>query len=62
MYSKTVVRQSKYIGGNPDQTDTDNITNYFDTPKYVIDVLGGPCQRHTDRCLPESRNYRQRYA
>ena len=22
----------------PDQTSTDNSTNYYDTPKYVVDV------------------------
>ena len=25
----------------PDQANTDNSTNYCDTPKYVVDVLGG---------------------
>ena len=26
--------------GEPDQRNTDNSTNYYDTPKYVVDVLG----------------------
>ena len=42
----------------PDQTNTDNITNYYDAPKYVVDVLGGAVSK-TYRCLPESRNRRQ---
>ena len=41
----------------PDQTRTDNSTNYYDTPKYVVDVLGGVVSKTYIR-LPESRNYR----
>ena len=32
----------------PDQANTDNSTNYYDTPKCLVDVLGVPCQRHSD--------------
>ena len=42
----------------PDQTNTDNSTNYYDTPKYVVDVLKGVVSK-TYRRLPESRNYRR---
>ena len=41
----------------PDKKNTDNITNYYDTPKYVVDVLGGAVS-NTYRRLPESRNHR----
>ena len=45
------------IGGDPNQrnTDKDNSTNYYDTPKYVVDVFGGAVSK-TYRHLPESRN------
>ena len=43
----------------PDQRNTDNITNYYDTPKYVVDILGGAVSK-TYRRLSESRNHRQR--
>ena len=32
----------------PDETNTDNNTNYYDTPKYAVDVLEEPCHRLTD--------------
>ena len=42
--------------GEPYQTKIDNnSTNYYDTPKYVIDVLGGAVSETYIR-LPESRN------
>ena len=34
--------------GEPDQTYAVSSVNYYDTPRYVVDVLGEPCQRHTD--------------
>ena len=40
-----------------DQTNADNITNYYDTPKLVVDVLGRAVSK-TYRRLPESRNFR----
>ena len=43
--------------GEPDQRNTNNITNYYDTPKYVVDGLGGAVSK-TYRRLPESRNHR----
>ena len=43
--------------GEPDQRNTDTSTNYYDTSKYVIDVLGGAVSK-TYRRLPESRNHR----
>ena len=45
------------IGEEPDQTNTDNSTNYCDAPKYVVDVLGRVVSQ-TCRRLPESRNHR----
>ena len=41
----------------PDLRNTDTITNYNSTPKYVVDVLGGAVLT-TYRRLPESRNHR----
>ena len=41
----------------PDQTNTDNITNCYDRPKYVVDVLGRAVSK-TYRRLPESINHR----
>ena len=42
----------------PDQRHTYNSsTNYYDTPRYVVDVLGGAVSK-TYRRLPESRNHR----
>ena len=41
----------------PDQTNTDNSTNYYDTPKYVVDVFVGAVSK-TYRRLPERRNHR----
>ena len=38
-------------------TNTDNGTNYYDMPKYVVDVLGRAVSK-TYRRLPESRNHR----
>ena len=37
--------------------NTDNNTNYYDTPKYVVDVLGGVVSK-TYRHLTKSRNHR----
>ena len=42
----------------PNQRNTDNNTSYDDTPKYVVDVVGGAVSK-TYRRLPESRNHRQ---
>ena len=39
-----------------DHTNTDNSTNYYDTPMYVVNVLGGAVSR-TYICLPESKTY-----
>ena len=44
--------------GESDPINTDNSTNCYDTPKYVVNVLGGVVLK-TYRLLPESRNYRQ---
>ena len=41
----------------PGQRNTDNITYYYDTPKYVVKVLGGAVSK-TYRRLPETRNRR----
>ena len=35
-----------------------NSTNYYDTPKYVVDVLGGVVSKIYSR-LSESRNHRK---
>ena len=43
----------------PCQRNTDKSINYCDTPKYVVDVLGGAVSKIYRR-LPESRNHRQR--
>ena len=43
--------------GEPDQTDTDNITKYYDMSKNVVDVLGGAVSTIYRR-LSESRNHR----
>ena len=40
--------------GDSDPTNTDNVTNFDDTPKNVVNVLGGAA----DRRLPESRSHR----
>ena len=45
------------IGEGLDQTNTNNITNYYNTPKYVVDVLGKPASK-THRRFPEGRNHR----
>ena len=35
------VRQPKYVvRREPDHTNTYGSTNYYDTPKYVVDVFG----------------------
>ena len=39
----------------PDQRNTDNSTKYYDTPRYVVDVLGGSVSK-TYRRLPESKS------
>ena len=44
--------------GEPDQRHRDKSTNYYDTPKNVVDVLGGVVL-NTSRRLPERRNHRQ---
>ena len=41
----------------PDQRNTYNNTSYYDTPKYVVGVLGGTVSK-TSRRLPERRNHR----
>ena len=41
----------------PDQRKTNNSTNYYDTPKYVVDALGGAVSK-TYKRLPEGRNHR----
>ena len=41
----------------PDQRSTDNITNYYDTPMYAVEVVGGAVPTTYSR-LPESRNHR----
>ena len=41
----------------PNQANTDNITNYYDRPKYVVDILGGAVSK-TYRRLSEHRNHR----
>ena len=43
----------------PCQRNTDNSTNYYDTPKYVVHVLRGAVSK-TYRRLPETRNYLHR--
>ena len=35
------VRCNTRVGEEPNQTNTDNSTNYYDTPKYAVDVLEG---------------------
>ena len=40
--------------GELDQTNTDNSPTYYDTPEYVVDVLGGAVS-DTYRRLPESK-------
>ena len=61
-FLRETVRQPKYVAhilGKPDQENTDNSTDYYDTPtKYVVGVLGGPVSK-TYRRLPESRNHPQ---
>ena len=47
------------IREEPEKISTDNSTNYYDTPKYVLDVLGDAVSK-TYKRLPESRKYRQR--
>ena len=42
-----------YLGG----VESDNSTNYYDTPTYVVDVLGGAMSKSYRR-LTESRNPR----
>ena len=44
-----------------DQANTDNINKYYDTPKYVVDVLGGAVSKIFRR-LPKSRSCRQSFA
>ena len=51
------VPQPKYVGHVLDQINTDNSANDYDTPKYVVDVLGRVVSK-TNRRLPESRNRR----
>ena len=46
-----------YLEG-PNQRNTYNIINYYDTPKYVVDLLVRSVS-NTYRRLPESRNDRQ---
>ena len=41
-----------------DQINTDHSANYYDTPKYVVDVLGGAVSESYIYYLPESRNHR----
>ena len=41
----------------PDQRNIGNITNYYDTPKYVVDVLEGAVSKTKIR-LPGSINHR----
>ena len=36
--SHTAQGRSTRIGEQPDQTNKDNSTNYYDTPMYVVDV------------------------
>ena len=61
------VKQSdtfKYVAHvleKPCQRNTDNMPNYYDTPKYVVCVLGGVVPK-TDIRLPESRSHRQMVA
>ena len=40
------------------QRDTDNSTNYYDTPKYAVHAFEGAVSKAYRR-LPESRNRRQ---
>ena len=40
------------IGEEPDQKNADNNTDYYGTPKYVVDVLGRAVSK-THRRLPE---------
>ena len=47
--------------GGAYQTNTDSNNNYYDTPKYVVDVIRGAVSK-TYRRLPESRNHRHIFA
>ena len=42
----------------PDEKNTDNSTNYYNTPKYAVDVLGGAVSKIYIR-LSEGKNRRQ---
>ena len=47
---ETVIIQPKYVAHileESDERNTDTSTNYFDAPKYVVDVSGG-AMSHTD--------------
>ena len=56
--SQTAQVRCARIGREPDQQiNTDNGTNYYEMPKYVVDVLGGAVSK-TYRRLPQSRNHR----
>ena len=44
-----------YCGG-AGSNNTDNSTNYYDTTKYVVDVLGEALSK-TYRRFPKSRNH-----
>ena len=52
--------KSKYVAywEEPHQRNVDNNTNYYDTPKYVVHVLGGAVSK-TYRRISESRDHRQ---
>ena len=39
--SQTAQVRCTRIGEEPDQPNADNNTNYYDTPKYFVGVLGG---------------------